>query len=424
MIEIERLLEKIGFINKKHREIDRITGNRFNLFQTLGIESKEVKLHSKFMGELLNPQGSHGNGDVFLAEFIEQLRLYNIKSDFRVSTKSQIKVEVYIGKILEDKGGIVDILLVDELGNHIAIENKIYAGDQDKQLLRYSNIDNKKALLLYLTLDGREPSQESIMGLVSEQDFYCVSYRDLIVNWIEKCYHISIERPRLREILKQYLETIKNLTGMSNAKHEETLEIFNAVGHNESTATASLNLIQNWEHIKYHTEWTFWDELIKVLSEKSGRTIEKDFTDEWLSQVIRTKKQAYISVHTLFYDDHKDYQIYFSICRDNKGSNIYYGLNVMLKNEADEVYVNMRLKPENPDFFDETESETIWSYWRYFQSHQINFADFNNAETVKLANNIYRQKLISNLVEEVLDYMSNFQEPFLFEERKFFSKEE
>ena len=47
--------------------------NDFNVFSVLGLETKEVILHSKLLAELLNPCGSHGMGIYFLSSFLENL---------------------------------------------------------------------------------------------------------------------------------------------------------------------------------------------------------------------------------------------------------------------------------------------------------------------------------------------------------------
>ena len=43
----------------------------FNLFRMLHIERNEAKFHSRFLAELLNPNGSHGQRDLFLLKFFE-----------------------------------------------------------------------------------------------------------------------------------------------------------------------------------------------------------------------------------------------------------------------------------------------------------------------------------------------------------------
>lgn len=51
---------------KKYKEIFEKTGENFNIFKILRIETEEVFTHSRFLCELLNPKGSHGKGSLFL----------------------------------------------------------------------------------------------------------------------------------------------------------------------------------------------------------------------------------------------------------------------------------------------------------------------------------------------------------------------
>jgi hypothetical protein len=69
---IQNLLSQVGAISKKYEELAKVTGENFNVFRVLKIHSDEVRMHSALLGELLNPQGSHGQNDVFLKLFIEQ----------------------------------------------------------------------------------------------------------------------------------------------------------------------------------------------------------------------------------------------------------------------------------------------------------------------------------------------------------------
>jgi hypothetical protein len=43
-----------------YKELDRISGESFNVFKLLKMETNEVKMHSAFIGDLLNPSGTHG----------------------------------------------------------------------------------------------------------------------------------------------------------------------------------------------------------------------------------------------------------------------------------------------------------------------------------------------------------------------------
>ena len=56
----------------KFAKLNEISIDKFNIFSILRKSSDEVNLHSKFIYELLNPNGSHQQGDIFLNLFIEK----------------------------------------------------------------------------------------------------------------------------------------------------------------------------------------------------------------------------------------------------------------------------------------------------------------------------------------------------------------
>ena len=142
MEELNQLLKGISNIilqEKTQQEEKRKRGENFNVFKILGLSTSEVRLHSAFLAELLNPNGEHGAGDKFLKIFIEEISHksdgYN-NHDFVFDTLSvkEVKVEKDIGPVEDEHGGRIDICLEDEKGCYVIIENKIYAGDQSKQM--------------------------------------------------------------------------------------------------------------------------------------------------------------------------------------------------------------------------------------------------------------------------------------------------
>ena len=71
---ITELLNHVQLLETKRLqkvEEERKRGEWFNVFNVLGVSTDEVRTHSRFIAELLNPQGSHGCGDEFLKAFIE-----------------------------------------------------------------------------------------------------------------------------------------------------------------------------------------------------------------------------------------------------------------------------------------------------------------------------------------------------------------
>jgi hypothetical protein len=195
---------------KKQRAIER--GEYYNIFEVLNLSTDEVRLHSSFIADLLNPKGKHGLGVKPLDSFLKILGL-----DFDEGTlgNCNVKREFVIGSISADQtsGGNIDILLTIE-DYLIIIENKIYAGDQPRQLIRYHNFAKSRPhhALVYLTLGGDKPSDSSADELVYGKDYKCISYGKDITEWIEKCLSMAVAKPLIRETLQQYLFIIKTLT--------------------------------------------------------------------------------------------------------------------------------------------------------------------------------------------------------------------
>lgn len=69
--------------------------------------------------------------------------------------------------------------------------------------------------MVYLTLDGRLPSDASVDNLHLELgDFYKnVSYSFEVREWLVELEKIAVREPHLRESVGQYLNVIEKLTG-------------------------------------------------------------------------------------------------------------------------------------------------------------------------------------------------------------------
>lgn len=240
------LLSRVSDINKKYEQVAKITGENFNIFSILGLTSAENS-HSLFIADLLNPAGSHLQGELYLKLFLTEL---GFSEHFEHLNLATVTTEKYIGDVANDysEGGRIDIFIEHPTSN-IIIENKIYAGDQFQQLYRYyqySNKINKKATILYLTLDGVQPSKESL-GELSIESISCVSYRENILNWLEKCIAKSATLPTIRETIIQYRNIIRQLTNQCNNQNKETeiMDIILSSEENFNTAKQIAEVMNN-----------------------------------------------------------------------------------------------------------------------------------------------------------------------------------
>ncbi len=223
MEKLKSLLQSVAIIQKKYDDLAEYSGEHFNIFDILGVRSNELS-HSSIVANLLDTKGKHGQKDVFLKLFLEQINdrfkenphAYLDYLNKFVTQNATAKTEIYVGGVNFDlaEGGRVDIVITS--GNqNIVIENKIYAGDQEQQLLRYNN-HFKNQPIIYLTLDGSEPSDSSKGNLALDKDFICCSYKTDIKEWLVKCIKEMTNKPFIRETLNQYLILIQQLTNQSN----------------------------------------------------------------------------------------------------------------------------------------------------------------------------------------------------------------
>ena len=251
MDKIESILKQLNqivLVERTEQEEKRKRGECFNLFQILLLSRNEVRLHSAFLAELLNPQASHGMGSQFLCSFLNR-----VDSSFQFDIDSaQVKVEHFIGNVSEDYtyGGRIDLLIQDKNRQTIIIENKIDAYDQPCQLYRYAryavedlHLTDKNYKLLYLTPNGAEPSKSSLNGGTFE--YQKISYRYDILKWLDDCLRIAVLKPLVRETIIQYINNLKDILDiMDETNNNKFLNILTSEDNIETTL-AILN--QNWE---------------------------------------------------------------------------------------------------------------------------------------------------------------------------------
>jgi hypothetical protein len=239
-MEIESFLKQITGINKRYEEIARATGENFNVFNVLRLTRKEL-IHSEFLATLLDPEGVHEKGNIFIKLFFEILRnaYPDVAQDFpcedlRVNRELPIRFNHKY-----KMGGNIDIVITDRISQkQIFIENKIDSGDEPKQLIRYHE-ENQDAIIIYLTLDGHPPSNDSTGD--GQVKYIGISYRDHILKWLDLCKKETVDNPFLRETINQYILLIKQLTGQARSK-EMSDEILRCITKDEESMIAYLSI--------------------------------------------------------------------------------------------------------------------------------------------------------------------------------------
>ena len=103
MNKLIQLFNEIHLLIEKYEQIRKEKGDNYNLFQVINMTSDETRIHSAMIADLLNPEGLHQMGDIFLKLFINKLnQQFKLYKDFDLSSPN-VECEKYIGTISENK---------------------------------------------------------------------------------------------------------------------------------------------------------------------------------------------------------------------------------------------------------------------------------------------------------------------------------
>lgn len=241
-------------------------GERFNIFSILGVQRDENRTHSRYLSELLNPHGRHGEGPRFLNAFLTDVLGSSLEMNARVKVTRELATE-YRRR--------VDIV-VESPDVIIGIEVKIDAGDQKDQLHDYFKElnqrakDRKDAVLVYLTLDGKPPSGRSL-GALEQERVRCISFAEDIRQWIGTCAGLCEHKPELSYALIQYKRLLESLTGAGTSM---TSLIADKLSCNRNDLETALAVEKALPEAKAAIMLRFWDELSSAMAKAFGETPE------------------------------------------------------------------------------------------------------------------------------------------------------
>ena len=399
--DYEQFFVEVKAIHDKYR----LTGENFNIFNILDIERNEMR-HSAFLAELLNAQGSHGQGSKYLDLFLEQVGVV----DFNSKTSMSV-VEYHIGEVdnEEKKGGNIDILIRDRENRCIIIENKIDARDQSKQLKRYHSSLKKSDKLFYLNLFGEKPSKESTDDL-KDSDYSIITYRSDILKWLERCLKESENLPIIKETIKQYINVIKEITYQMQPMDMKIVEFVTKSSENMEAARI---IAESFDDAKQEILNKFWEALWKKLTVilkdevQEVRPIKSDYTKYYKGrqtegEIIRLWvdileiKDNYklcwcAAIHNNFYTE-------FRIC-DSKGD-----LSVNDNSEIDAI-VKFLIEERNYEIHTKIPYGLAWKYSHLHNDndHALDFKEFKSQDIFALTNRIVMECVVDKIVDDALE---------------------
>ncbi len=397
------LIQTIGIL-KEHYDIAREEEEKFNIFSVMYKEHDERKLHSRFVAALLNPSGSHDLKDYFLKYFIGLFKEIDF-SNFRNAI-------VYPDELNKKENNNIDILIIDRTSrNAIIIENKIYAGDSNSeaggQLERYyrhvrenENISEENISVLYLTLDGHEPSTKSLGEFKTLERIkgQCISYEAHILRWLKLCLKDVYNKPFIRESILQYEKLINKMTN-SNTDIKERIKLKEIIGHNKDSMNATKYLLDNFKHVKWHAIDDFWNELEMELNGRGLNTV-KSIDPDSITQLTHFQNNK----------NGEEGGISFKV---NEGLNgfVWHEKNEWLFWGFEKEGINDTQKEILDNLTRDghiVESSTYWyKYFEFSDGEMLWLKDFTKERTFNLIDPLARKETVMKIVNEVLNFISS-----------------
>ena len=399
--EYKLFFENLDLIKRKY-DILHSFEDEFNIFSILRNERDEVNLHSKFIGELLK---NRSFGDIFLKLF---LGIIGIEID------EEINKNIYLEYGASDKGRIDILLKINSKSfkKAIIIENKIDAGDQDKQLERYVRAMKKEGYfrdeitIIYLTLDGDTPSDYSL-GHIQVDEVKILSYKDDIIFWIEKCIKEVAVVPGIRETLIQYKKLLEKLTSKGEKKMIDELK--EMILLKEKYLSAAYLIPDILLEIKRDLQYRFWE---KLEIEMETLVLKYNLKTEYFSypnekfDVDKVNKFYTNSTNKRLYglmyeikELKNNTKLYLRIDVNYK---IYWGLRVIDKDGNSNKNLNKQYLKKNLEEFGFNINDW-WLGWKYcyLDETSLETIDFNKLDS-KLASILRDEDKLKKLVESIV----------------------
>ena len=325
----------------------------YNIFTLFYGFSDEVNLHSNFIASLLDPNGDHYKGDLFLKLFLETCGIDDLSIDTSRATvfKEFKHIDIYIsdGK------------------KHIILENKVYAKDQPTQIARYikaiknEGAEDEDICVLYLHPDGKLPDNQSfgdyhakLLGENPSIKFKVISYGKEILEWIDKCKNEVSNITDLNVFLSQYKDVIEMI--YDRYKRIDKMETANLVEIFKENYTAVSEIANNYQETRKKIIDEFFENVKDIL--------ENDLKDKYSIELNSVAYRPVVIKNT--------------ISQDEKWKNFYFTVEFQKSSTYSEPFVGFRKdddKEVKVSDFDKPNITQLGEQTKYFLAYGKLFDD-------------------------------------------------
>jgi len=385
--------------------------NNYNILTTVLSPSDEVRLHSRMIHSLLDPNGDHYQDRLFLDKFLEVLQL----QDFDIDTNRSVVYREYNN---------IDLYITD--GNkHIIIENKVHAGDQKNQIKRYIEVIKKEdkeseyddIFVIYLSLNRQEPSQYSLGDLSLDSNiikqnstniaqFKSIHYPVEILKWLELCQYEVQNITNLNQAIIQYRDVVLML---SNQYKEKIMQLSDYIQQDEFVYDMAIELPKALSQARKEIIEEFFENVKIQLQDKLNNQWEIELTKDILSKYhgfpFKIYKQNWIknsNNHMIFNFafERSDYRGgYFGVTRSNETVEIKNDIKIQFEHILDMLDLD----------FNTTDWYLHWE-WVYMNSHTdfAKYVKFNENAQAKFIERILYLIKIFETDSQLMSKMNNY----------------
>ena len=256
---IDQAADIVDVYRKKREQI----GLDYNVFTLMDIERREEETHEYMIYSILNYRNPDRQ-----KEFIEQFLISMGFPKSFLREKWTVEREHYT-----ENYGRPDLFFkpTGHSRKCVVVELKVDAGDQPRQLKRYEDYVRacgyQDFRIIYLTLDGRDPEEQSYEGMVHPEWLMRKSFGVDVLNWLEGCMEICQDNSVDAGFIQQYMILLRKLTEEEKMQDAMENEIAGLIKNSQDLRTC-LGIEQALPVIKGQILFDFMDALYHAMEKK------------------------------------------------------------------------------------------------------------------------------------------------------------
>ena len=315
-------------IERKQREQKARGLNDYNMVNVVRRAHAEVGMHSNVLYSLLDPEGAHYQGPLFLNLFIQHVlgiplekfgELISVQAEESTKDKRRIDFTIKSTKLL------------------IGIEMKVNAKDLKNQIFDYheellaqsqGESEPKKVIIYYLTKYGKEPPPHSTKDVEAK----VISFNKQILKWIVLCQKEVKNISNLNLSLENYKDIVRKITKNYKGNVMDLSEELIRPEMKEKLMTA-IRLESHVKKAKGPLLQRFFEDITKFITSKHGKNGVQEISDIISNRSMVLNNEKCIKWFESGISRKKDFGLFFTL----ENNNIYrsqYCLYIMVAKEA------------------------------------------------------------------------------------------